>query len=229
MTPLACLKEATLREWPAKYPGIPFVWNRELDPYVEEPARLQELRWILCSDNPGVEEAKLGCFLAPTGRSGREARKVIAEAGHDWNRQVIVLNKSVIHTPKTADLKALPAEPIRETERFMAQIILDLLRETKADLWVIGFGGVDAREPGWPRRLRGRDAFPSSFVMPHFWAALKEGGAPFADRIFISKHFSHGQFAMEMKQFPATWTLRQKLAALPYSRRLFAEPVSDCS
>lgn len=222
MQPLARLKHLTQEVWPARYPGLPFIWNQELEPYMQDPGRLANLRWIICSDNPGVEEAKLGRFLAPTGRSGKEARKAIANSGLNWDEQVIVLNKSVIHTPKTIDLKALPPEPIRETEEAMAGIILELLGQTQAGLWIVGFGGCDAKEPGWPRKLAGKDRYPSSYITPHFYAALREGGAPFRERIFISKHFSHGQFAIEMKQFPTDWSLEQRLAALPHAKQLFA-------
>lgn len=222
MEPLARLKHLTQEVWPAQYPGLPFIWNSELDPYVEDPARLARLRWIICSDNPGVEEAKSGRFLAPTGRSGKEARKAIAQAGLHWDEQVIVLNKSIIHTPKTVDLKALPAEAVRATEQSLAQVILDLLTQTDAKLWIVGFGGCDAKEPGWPRKLPGKERYPASCITPHFYAALRDGGARFKERIFISKHFSHGQFAIEMKQFPADWSLDDRLAALPHAKNLFA-------
>lgn len=222
MEPLVRLKDLTQAVWPAQWPGLPFIWNQELDPYVADPARLANLRWIICSDNPGVEEAKFGRFLAPTGRSGKEARKAIAQAGLDWDQQVIVLNKSVLHTPKTIDLKALPAAAVRETEEALAAIILDLLDRTEAKLWIVGFGGCDAKEPGWPRKLAGKERYPASCITPHFYAALRDGGARFKERIFISKHFSHGQFAIEMKQFPAEWSLEQRLAALPHAKQLFA-------
>jgi hypothetical protein len=221
MQPLARLKYLTQEVWPAQYPGLPFIWNRELDPYIADPARLANLRWIICSDNPGVEEAKSGRFLAPTGRSGKEARKAIAQAGLNWEQQVIVLNKSILHTPKTVDLKALPAGPVRATEVALAQVILELLAQTSANLWIVGFGGCDPKEPGWPRKLLGKDRYPASYITPHFYAALRDGGAPFQDRIVISKHFSHGQFAIEMKQFPPDWSLATKLAALPHAKHLF--------
>lgn len=222
MEPLARLKHLTKEVWPTQYPGLPFIWNSELDPYVENPALLSRLRWIICSDNPGVEEAKSGRFLAPTGRSGKEARKAIAQAGLNWDEQVIVLNKSIIHTPKTVDLKGLPAEAVRATEEALAQVILELLAQTEAKLWIVGFGGCDASVPGWPHKLAGKERYPASCITPYFYAALRDGGARFKERIFISKHFSHGQFAIEMKQFPADWSLDERLAALPHAKRLFA-------
>lgn len=241
MEPLARLKHLTQEVWPTQYPGIPFIWNSELDPYVEDPSRLARLRWIICSDNPGVEEAKSGRFLAPTGRSGKEARKAIAQAGLNWDQQVIVLNKSIIHTPKTVDLKALPAEAVRATEVALAQVILELLAQTEAKLWIVGFGGCDASVPGWPHKLAGKERYPASCITPYFYAALRDGvalraatscgtkiaassevAARFKERIVISKHFSHGQFAIEMKQFPADWSLDERLAALPHAKRLFA-------
>ncbi|NPC50368.1 hypothetical protein D7X99_36175 [Corallococcus sp. AB032C] len=104
----------------------------------------------------------------------------------------------------------------------MIHVIFDLLARTEANLWVVGLGGCDSKTPGWPRKLRRKDGYPAKFITPYFFAALRDGGAHFKERIFISKHFSRGAFTSEMKKLPLKGSLKDRLVALPHATRLFA-------
>ncbi|RKH21916.1 hypothetical protein D7V77_28725 [Corallococcus sp. CA041A] len=221
MEPLVELKHLTQELWPTQYPHLPFVWNRDLEPYVANPSLLSRIRWIICADNPGPKEKKAGRFLAPNSLSGGDARKVIAKAGLDWQEHVIVLCKSVIHTKATSLLKKLPPEAVRATEEAMSKVLLGLLARTESKLWIVGLGGCNTTETGWPKKRPGEDCYPPKFITPYFFAALRDEGALFKERIFISKHFSHAGFATEMKQFPAERSLEERLAALQHATRLF--------
>lgn len=224
------LKQKITEEWPARAPDLRFVWNTGLDQYLANPSLLSRVKVLLVGDNPGVEEAKHSIYLAPTGRSGKEARRVLSAAGFDYDRQVTNLNKSPIHTPKTADLRAFKpehADLISETERFMADCVVTLLRETGAHAMIIGMAGCDPKQPGWPHTGRsGR--FPAGYVLPHYFAELKHAigdDRTLQQRILITKHFSHGHFGNDLKAlgYQPGDDLLAALGRLPYAPYLFAD------
>jgi hypothetical protein len=227
METLSELREKITVEWPAQHPDLPFVWNTEWNRFFADGGALGRVKVILCADNPGVEEHKHSIYLAPTGRSGREARRTLAAAGYDWATEVLCINKVPVHTPKTNDLRALvDRASLAAMERVMADGLVRLVRETGAWAWIVGMGGCDAREAGWPHPLRGApDRFPASYILPHYFAALKAQAEPeVAGRIFMSKHFSHGHFGVEIKE-PLAATggdLAGALAMLPHARNLFS-------
>jgi hypothetical protein len=224
------LKQKITVDWPALAPDLRLVWNTMLEPYLAEPALLSRVKVLLVGDNPGVEEAKHSIYLAPTGRSGKEARRVLGTAGFDYDRQVANLNKSPIHTPKTADLQAFKPQHndlIIETEQFMARCLVALLRETGAHAIIIGMAGCDAKQPGWPHTGRsGR--FPASYVLPHYFAELKRAigdDTALQRRVLITKHFSHGHFGNDLKAlgYEPGDDLLATLGRLPYAPYLFAD------
>lgn len=102
------------------------VYNRALDDITEK----SEIRYIVVGDNPGKDEqlAKNNRYLV--GQSGKLAASFFArnaELGADFRQNVIILNKTPIHTAKTNHLKNLVradseiAVLIADSQKWMAE------------------------------------------------------------------------------------------------------------
>ena len=94
----------------AKTPEYPFetsvVYNRDLDKLTKE----DEIKLIVIGDNPGKDEqlAKNNRYLV--GQAGKIADgffKKNAELGVDFRKNVIILNKTPVHSAKTIQLKKM--------------------------------------------------------------------------------------------------------------------------
>ena len=83
------------------------------------------------------------------GRSGLVAERFFGrELGVDFRRQVAIINKTPVHTPKTAQLRRLaviyPAARaiLEESQRFMAAMVPALQQIFGARVWVMGLSEV---------------------------------------------------------------------------------------
>ena len=122
----------------------PMVYNHSLD-LIEEK---DEIYLILVGDNPGKEEQKHSNQRYLVGHSGRVAEgffKRHKELEIDFRKNVIILNKSILHTPKTLNLKKLIKED-KSIENFFikdqiwqARLALSLQETFNCPLWVIGY------------------------------------------------------------------------------------------
>ena len=176
----------------------PVVYNRALD----EVAQRDSLAFILVADNPGKKEQLAANNRYLVGQSGKLAEGFFRDRlAVDFRREVAILNKTPIHTPKTAELRRLLAladaagtargEKLRKafagSQVAMARLAHDLHARTEAVLWVSGLG--ELREKG----LFG--PWASAF------SAAYEGAPPgLLSRVWLFNHFSMNQFAIEVKK-----------------------------
>ncbi|MFH2114668.1 MAG: hypothetical protein ABIJ86_09205, partial [Spirochaetota bacterium] len=128
------------------------------------------------------------------GRSGMVAERFFArELGVDFRREVVIINKTPIHTPKTAQLKRLAViypeiRPVLEdSQRFMANLLAELQMILDVPVWIMGISELG------PRGIFA----PWSMALKLAYAA-----APVSDRnrLYALKHFSMGAFATDMKR-----------------------------
>lgn len=171
----------------------PIVYNRALDDIKAD----SDIEWIVVADNPGKREQEAGMNRYLVGRSGLVAERFFArELGVDFRRQVAIINKTPVHTPKTAQLRRLAiiypeARAILEqSQRFMAAMVPALQQIFGARVWVMGLSEI---RPGglfgpWQQALADAYALrgPES-------SALKE-------RVYGFNHFSMGSFATDLKR-----------------------------
>jgi len=176
----------------------PIVYNRALDDIDE----MAEPAFVLVADNPGKNEQLSKNRRYLVGQSGKLAEGWFRrELGVDFRKSVVLVNKTPIHTPKTAELRKLLALAGRkspelrsklavlldESQRWMAGLALDLQAALGVPLWVSGYG-----------ELR-----PHGLFAP--WAAalseeyLRAPGE-LRDGVLLFRHFSMNQFAVEIKQ-----------------------------
>ncbi len=161
------------------------VYNRAL----EELQPDTPLRWILVADNPGKKEQLEIQNRYLVGSSGKMAENFFArELGTDFRKQVVIINKTPLHTPKTVQLKALlriyPAARAicEESQLFMADMALSLHRLFKAPLWITGLS-----------ELRPRGLFETWYL--RFCGEMKK-----SDSVLAFNHFSMGSFAGDLKK-----------------------------
>jgi hypothetical protein len=177
----------------------PVVYNQALDDIGPKDSP----RFIVVADNPGKNEQKAENQRYLVGQSGKLAQGWFAkELGQDFRTSALIINKTPIHTPKTAELARLRAlaradsparaarldELLAESQRTMAGIAFRLHECLGGALWVSGYG-----------ELGGKRLFSA-------WAA--EATRLYADappelrgKVWVFRHFSMNQFAIEYKRY----------------------------
>jgi hypothetical protein len=195
----------------------PIVYNRALDDVGlgDEPA------YIVVADNPGKNEQKASQNRYLVGQSGKLATGwFAAELGLDFRKACLIVNKTPIHTPKTAEIALLKKLARRkssrlgeemdalldESQRWMAGFARRLHGAMGCVLWISGYG-----------ELRPGKLFRS-------WA--EETGRLYAsaprsltDKVWVFRHFSMNQFSIEYSRSNAPGTPRERLAAIGTARR----------
>ncbi|MDR1306129.1 MAG: hypothetical protein LBK74_00965 [Treponema sp.] len=115
------------REGPSYPVDTPVVFNRDLDEL--SPG---SIKMILVADNPGRREQARENRRYLVGPSGKIAEKFFRdrpELGIDFRKNVLILNKTPIHTPRTAELKGLCAmdktlaAAVASSQRVMAELL----------------------------------------------------------------------------------------------------------
>ena len=181
----------------------PVVYNGALDDVTPQ----DEIRLILVADNPGRREQAAENRRYLVGPSGKLAGGFFAahpELGIEFRRNALILNKTPIHTPRTAELRELgrlggPAlqAAIAASQAVMVRLIrgfhtaLSPADNGPLPLWIIGYSELG----------------PGKLFAP-FSASLAEacgiGGAASADRfrdsILLFRHFSMNQFSVDIRK-----------------------------
>ncbi|MDP3177846.1 MAG: hypothetical protein Q8M76_08070 [Spirochaetaceae bacterium] len=172
----------------------PIVYNRALDALGPE----DEVQYVLVADNPGKNEqlARNNKYLV--GQSGKLAESWFGrELGADFRATVLILNKTPVHTPKTAELRRLLAlsgglrprleELLRESQVAMAELAIRAAAGLGATLWISGLG--ELRDGGLFRTYRD-ELSRRLAVMP----------LSVRNETWAFNHFSMNRFSIEVAQ-----------------------------
>jgi len=174
----------------------PVVYNGALDDLTES----SDIRMILVGDNPGRREQAAENRRYLVGPSGKIAEKFFRDnLAIDFRKNVVILNKTPVHTARTAELRELcrlAGSPALETaladsQRLMAGLLLEFQQALADDsgrvppVWITGYSemkknGVFAAYTDELRRLY--------------------NGTGLADTLFLYRHFSMNQFTIDLKQ-----------------------------
>jgi hypothetical protein len=174
----------------------PIVYNSALDDVQPD----SDIRLILVADNPGRREQMAENRRYLVGPSGKIAEKFFRDnpsLNIDFRANVIILNKSPIHTPRTAELKELRKlggaaleTALDNSQRLMARLLLEfhqaLTRESgEAPVWICGYS--EMKKNG---------------IFETYTNELKTlyGGAALEESVFLYRHFSMNQFTIDLKQ-----------------------------
>ena len=195
------LQKAAAQKDTPEYPlETAVVYNRAFDDIT--PA--DTIRYFVIGDNPGKDEqlAKNNRYLV--GQSGKIAAGFFArnpEFQTDFRKNVLILNKTPVHTAKTAHLKAVAKTGgvqiqnlILESQTWMAEqtarLHAALVRAADSsnpapELWLVGYA-----------ELKGKGLFL------HYRDVLRASYADDAwQRVYVFQHFSMNRFLIDLKDY----------------------------
>ena len=169
----------------------PVVYNRSLDDVSKE----DEIKLIVIGDNPGKDEqlAKNNRYLV--GQAGKIAEGYFRknpQLGIDFRKNVIILNKTPIHSAKTIQLNTvakLGGEPvsrlIKESQIWMAKKTAELHARLGTELWLVGYSELKDKKIFVPYR-----------------EALKDNCCDEAwKRVYVFQHFSMNRFSIDLTDY----------------------------
>lgn len=196
----------------------PVVYNTALD----SARACDSFRLIIVGDNPGKDEQRAYNRRYLVGQAGKLAARFFfnhPELGIYFRKNVIILNKTPIHSARTRQLRILLKEGpcefralFEESERFMAEGAASLQAAFACPLWVIGYsemrkGGVFASYAEALGAIRASGA-----------GASLEGG------LLLFQHFSMNRFDIDLRGFPVlkgaeSLNMDERLCLLGMARR----------
>ncbi|MBU0926326.1 MAG: hypothetical protein KKA67_01120 [Spirochaetes bacterium] len=203
---LADAQRALAREAGDEYVvETPIVYNRALD----DVGPGADVSWVVVADNPGKREQEAAMNRYLVGRSGMVAERFFArELGVDFRREVVIINKTPVHTPKTVQLRKLAklypeaAGVLEESQRYMASIAPALQACFGASVWVMGLSEVRPKGLFDPWRQALVDAYARADAGSDDEAgepSPPRSGRP-SERLYGFNHFSMGSFATDLKR-----------------------------
>jgi len=179
----------------------PVVYNTALDDITSS----DEIKLILVADNPGRREQAAQNRRYLVGPSGKIANKFFIDnpaLGVDFLKNVIILNKTPIHSPRTVELRELCrleaqsggsaiSAALEESQKTMASLLLEFheaLNSANKDtpVWITGYS--EMKKGGL------FEVYTES--LKSFYVNRQE----LYKQIYIYRHFSMNQFTIDLKQ-----------------------------
>ena len=177
------------------------VYNTALDELTAD----SEIRLIVIGDNPGKDEQLLKNNKYLVGQSGKIATGFFAknpELNTDFRKNVIILNKTPVHTAKTNHLKYLSKNGgekiqalIEKSQVYMAKATAKLHQDLCAaahgcgimpELWLVGYAELKPKGIF----IRYRDVLKESYKNNENWK-----------QVFVFQHFSMNRFSIDLRAF----------------------------
>jgi len=174
----------------------PVVYNSALDGVTVN----DEIKLIIVADNPGRREQAAENRRYLVGPSGKIAKKFFIDnpqLGIDFVKNVIILNKTPIHSPRTVELRELVrmdkasgkhslAAALDESQRFMASLLFEFHAALDCPVWIIGYS--EMRKGG---------------IFEVYTEKLKDlyaDNEKMYKQLFFYRHFSMNQFTIDLRQ-----------------------------
>jgi hypothetical protein len=206
----------------------PIVYNTDLDKITKD----DEIRMIVIGDNPGKDEqlSKNQKYLC--GQAGKLAEgffKKNSELGVDFRKNVIILNKTPVHSAKTNQLLMMMKEGgekveklIFESELWMAEKTAWLHKELNktssgvektsgenkssekqissgVELWLVGYSELKK----------------GGFFVPYKNRLREEYGDDGAwNKVFVFQHFSMNRFMIDLNEHKRGGNLKEEIHSL---------------
>lgn len=182
-------REAARDDGTPEYPlENPVVYNASLDAIAET----DDISLIVVGDNPGKDEQldkNRRYLVGQAGKLGEGFFRANPELRTDFRKNVVILNKTPIHTAKTKELAYIAkrgGEPfsrfIRETQIWMATETARLRAGLGCPLWLVGY--AELREKGLFRAYADE---------------LRLRCESDAEDILLFQHFSMNRFSIDLK------------------------------
>ena len=182
----------------------PIVYNTALD----EITQNDEIKLIVIGDNPGKDEQltkNQKYLVGQAGKLGNSFFKNHDELGIDFRKNVVILNKTPIHSAKTNQLKKFATfggkeieNLIKETQIWMAQETAKLHQkllqcsENKdfPQLWLVGYSELKEKGIFTDYKNELKKQYQKSEEAKKAWA-----------NVFVYQHFSMNRFSIDLKEF----------------------------
>jgi hypothetical protein len=170
----------------------PVVYNSALD----NIKKSDDIKLLLVADNPGRREQRAderAYLVGPSGKIAAGFFKKETALGIDFRKNVIILNKTPIHTPRTVLLRDLSkiggantALLIEDSQREAAKLLLEFYTVFKTPVWIIGYSEMKKRGlfEIYTKEL-------CSFISDNLIAE---------DDLFFFRHFSMNQFTIDLNK-----------------------------
>lgn len=167
------------------------VYNRNLDKVKNE----SRIDYILVGDNPGKNEqleANSSYLVGLSGKIGERFFKNNPVLKTDFRENIIILNKTPVHSPKTKDLwdliklsngELFPL--LNESQIWMAEETFLLAQKLDCPVWIIGYG-----------ELKQKGVF-SKYGEKLTELASKEPCVP----VLLFQHFSMNRFTIDLNAY----------------------------
>ena len=209
-------KEAACADGNPEYTlETPIVYNHALDPITEA----DEIKLILVGDNPGKDEQLEKNRRYLVGQSGKLADGFFRknpELGIDFRKNVIILNKTPIHTAKTKQLSYICKKDgkrfsalLDETQEWMARETAMLQKALDCDLWLVGYG-----------ELRAKGLFTVYADVLGNQYLESEDFYRTSNAVRVYQHFSMNRFSIDLEQnYFKNLSLADNLRAIGYAHR----------
>jgi hypothetical protein len=175
----------------------PIVYNGAIDDIQQD----SDIRLILVADNPGRREQAVENRRYLVGPSGKIAEKFFRDNPSlkiDFRKNVIILNKTPIHTPRTVELKELRGlggaalgTALDESQRLMARLLFEFHKGLSY--------GNEKPVPVW---ITGYSEMKKTGVFAAYTNELKTiyNKSELVKTLFLYRHFSMNQFTIDLKR-----------------------------
>lgn len=187
-------------------PSYPFetavVYNTDLDKITAD----DDIKLIVIGDNPGKDEQlqKNNRYLCgQAGKLGERFFTMNPSLGIDFRKNVIILNKTPVHSAKTNQLKTMMkiggekvCQLINESQLWMAEKTSKLHQELETpELWLVGYSELKDKGFFIPYRQKLKETYDSSAA----W-----------EKVFVFQHFSMNRFTIDLGDYVKKNQLNQK-------------------
>lgn len=191
------------------------VYNQALD----DLTQTDDIHLIVIGDNPGKEEQLAAKRRYLVGQSGRIAEGFFRrnpELNTGFRKNVIILNKTPVHTAKTSHLHYLMTNGspevktlIIESQKWMAEATAKLHQALvknggKTELWLVGYAELKG-EKGLFIQYRNclKENYLSAVNSPETKVSEL---VPEWNSVYVYQHFSMNRFLVDLKNFRSTHT-----------------------
>ena len=182
----------------------PIVYNTALD----EITQNDEIKLIVIGDNPGKDEQltkNQKYLVGQAGKLGNNFFKNHEELGIDFRKNVIILNKTPIHSAKTNQLKKFATFGGKEIEDLLKQTQIWMAQETAKLHQKLSQGPKHKHHP--QSRPVGHPESKATGIFTDYHNELKkqyqtsEEAKNAWDNVFVYQHFSMNRFSIDLKEF----------------------------
>ncbi|GHV33492.1 hypothetical protein AGMMS4952_25400 [Spirochaetia bacterium] len=147
------------------------------------------------ADNPGRrEQANRRYLVGPSGKITERFFREEPSLGIDFRKNVLILNKTPVHTPRTVELRELCrlggaelTEAIAQSQLTMVAILEEFYRAlTPVPVWIIGYSEM---------KKRGIFEVYTDALKSDLRSAVPD---TLFDQLFFYRHFSMNQFTIDL-------------------------------